>query len=327
MLQYHHRCMSNVHKLNYHIEVVDSSFSSKSIKMLNLRSQLFRLENKYHPETVLTLFGPAYWKPKYAHHIVGFALPWMVYLDSPIYDYLSVFDRLTKYLFNFVRKLFLRYESDRLVVETNSVKTRISKVLNVSEDNIYVVPNTISSHFFTFRNDNKPNLSWLSSIKKTKVLMLSAYYKHKNFEIIRSAAADKRFSDFVFLVTLPNDQFKTLFGGIENIYNLGVQSAENCPYVYSYADIVLQPSLLECFSANYVEALFMEKPLVLTDFEFSRSVVREYGYYFRYDSLSSLYNALDAAKVNGSKINRSEFLELFPDAKTRALNYLNIIAG
>ena len=40
---------------------------------------------------------------------------------------------------------------------------------------------------------------------------------------------------------------------------------------YLISDIILLPTLLECSSATYPEAMIAGKPIVTTDFDFSRA--------------------------------------------------------
>src|SRR5690625_1180698 len=44
--------------------------------------------------------------------------------------------------------------------------------------------------------------------------------------------------------------------------------------------MMFMPSLLECFSASYVEAMAMEKPILTSDLPFARAVCKEAAIYF-----------------------------------------------
>ena len=54
----------------------------------------------------------------------------------------------------------------------------------------------------------------------------------------------------------------------------------NSPALYAAVDIVLQPSLLETFSANYPEAMAQRKPLVTTDLDFAHDICDDASLYY-----------------------------------------------
>ncbi|WP_305405732.1 glycosyltransferase [Photobacterium leiognathi] len=295
----------------------------------SMRADLKRIDSKFIPDKVFTVFGPAYWKPKRAKHIVGFALPWMIYTESPIYKELSKYEFIKKIVFNKIRAHLLKREGDEFVVETDSVKFRLSKLLNINNKLIHTVPNCVSSRFYNYANSKEETDLSVSKYlvtgeNKIKVLMLSAFYNHKNFNLIKRAVSDERFSQFHFFITISNEDYCKNFEDSATLTNLGPVSAEICPALYNETDIVIQPSLLECFSANYVEAMYMNKPLVLSDFEFSRTTVRDNGYYFEHDDLNALLSALLIARKE--PVTTKEYVkENFPNAKERAMRYINIV--
>ena len=55
--------------------------------------------------------------------------------------------------------------------------------------------------------------------------------------------------------------------------------------MYQQCDIVFQPTLLECFTAAYPEAMRMERPIITTDLEFARGLCGKAAEY---------YSAIDA---------------------------------
>ena len=53
-----------------------------------------------------------------------------------------------------------------------------------------------------------------------------------------------------------------------------------CPNLYEQADIMFMPTLLECFTATYPEAMRMEVPIVTTDLEFARGLCCDAACYY-----------------------------------------------
>ena len=66
-----------------------------------------------------------------------------------------------------------------------------------------------------------------------------------------------------------------------------------CPSLYEQADVMFQPTLLECFSATYPEAMKMQRPIVTTDIEFAHGLCGPAAHYY------SPLSAEDAARAEG----------------------------
>lgn len=66
---------------------------------------------------------------------------------------------------------------------------------------------------------------------------------------------------------------------------IGKVDVAECPNLYEQADIMFMPTLMECFTATYPEAMRMEMPIVTTDLEFARGLCGDAACY---------YSALDA---------------------------------
>ena len=55
----------------------------------------------------------------------------------------------------------------------------------------------------------------------------------------------------------------------ERIEYLGKININQCPHLYVQSDAVFLPTLLECFSASYAEAMLMKKPIITSDLGFA----------------------------------------------------------
>lgn len=66
---------------------------------------------------------------------------------------------------------------------------------------------------------------------------------------------------------------------------IGKVDVAECPNLYEQADIMFMPTLMECFTATYPEAMRMEVPIVTTDLEFARGLCGDAACY---------YSAIDA---------------------------------
>ena len=123
------------------------------------------------------------------------------------------------------------------------------------------------------------------------LLTISTANPHKNYSIIPKIAIvlKEKFPGFKFRFVLTinkNDLPEAQqFHDGEIIFLGGVDIAE-CPSLYEQCDIMFMPTLMECFSATYPEAMRMGKPIVTTDLDFARGLC---------DNAACYYSAMDEA--------------------------------
>jgi glycosyltransferase involved in cell wall biosynthesis len=118
-----------------------------------------------------------------------------------------------------------------------------------------------------------------------RFLTLTSYYPHKNLELIPqlihslpTALRDK----VEFIITLTEDEYREKIGKEipSQIRLTGPIPPPECPELYRECDALFLPTLAECFSASYPEAMKMEKPIVTTDLGFARSICQDAALYF-----------------------------------------------
>lgn len=266
--------------LNKHILIYPFEHKGPTslIDFIRNRQQLRSIEAKIKPDGVLSVFGPAFWTPK-APHLVGFANGYYLFDDS---DYIkaklksNLLARFRYYSRRFLMLLQLKKEALQYWVETVYAQERLSTAMSIALDKIQIIGNcaTISEHSISPKNNNT-----------FRLLYVSAFYEHKNFSIIPAVIdeLEKRGLDCQFWVTLPDAEFQSIFGHPNNskyLFNLGPIRTMEIGQAYANADAVFMPSLLETFSANYPEAMLMNKPLLCADLAFARSICQDAALYF-----------------------------------------------
>jgi glycosyltransferase involved in cell wall biosynthesis len=165
------------------------------------------------------------------------------------------------------------------MVETETVRKRVSASKGIPRDRIFVVGNSYSA---IFRERLRRCSSGKSSGQYT-VLVPSSYYPHKNLEIVpKVAAAIGEFTDRAvkFLLTLPigeppwaklQAEARRLGVGL-NIDSAGFVPHERIADLYAQAHAVFLPTLLECSTAVYPESMFAGLPIVTSDLDFAREL-------------------------------------------------------
>jgi glycosyltransferase involved in cell wall biosynthesis len=312
---------------NFYFYTYDIKISFNNI-VFGIDYFLDNVEKNVKPKSVFTIFGPSYWKPK-SPHLCGFAKPHYVYKDSPYFKSLCFRDLFFLKLKEIIHLNDFRFKSNCIVSENFDVSIRLSKILNLKP--IYTVTNSINSIFYNFE---PPRRGLISFKKNLNFVVVSANYPHKNLNVINEVVVcllEKGFDrNFVFTLTLDEDEFKVNSISKNYINLIGKQSIEDVPSLYKEADVMFLPTLLECFSASYVEAMYMNVPIITSDLSFAKGICEDSAVYI--DPLNpeeiadKFMDLLNNDNLYSNLINLgSKQLFKFDSSKTRAIKYLDIL--
>ena len=235
--------------------------------------QLNNLENRVKPDCVISTGGHGYWKPKNTPVMGGFNIPHYIYPESPYFKKLSIRKQIYWFVMKRIHMSFYR-QLDSIFVQTDDVKLRLKNLLSDNQS-IHTVPNTINQYFLHGSVSSKSKLPPAGNVE-VRLLTLSSYYQHKNHEFIAKVASylkEKGETRFKFVVTLPDSIYQSLFYECKDmVVNVGKVAASECPALYRECDFMFLPTLLECFSASYAEAMAMNKPIITSDLGFAHAV-------------------------------------------------------
>lgn len=307
----------------YHIPVSPARVMGRQ----KVTRELGTLEKRFRPDVVFSVFGPSYYRPSTVH-VMGFAYGWAIYPDSSAYRILSKAEAWRSCVRRAYVKYYTKRDGDYFIVETETVKERLVRYRWTDASRIFVVGNTFHRVFETQPSPSKK----IRDDGKFRFVTISAAYPHKNLQIIREVVPllkAKRI-ECRFYVTLPDDAYKKYFSGVEEwVYNLGPLCISECPGVYMQCDAVCLPTLLECFSASYPEAMKMGLPIVTSDRDFAHSICGDAAEYV--DPLNPVDIAEKIEILVKNRQRRDELrkrgyarLQMFPSARTRAEKYVAI---
>lgn len=268
------------------------------------RKNLYKIEKKVRPDFVLTVFGPALWKPR-KRHMVGFANGYFLFYKTRFIQKFILTSLLKKITYYLRRKIMfqqLKAEGDIFWVETKLAQRELCKVLSIGEEKVQVIPNTYGSQYENVKPEKKYNDIF-------SFLYLASNYEQKNlpFFNLLIPVLLKRNIQCRFYLTLTDESYKRLFTDEnirERLINLGPVDPEKAPEIYNKADALFFPSLLETFSANYPEAMKMERPILTSDLPFAHDVCADAALYF------NPYDAEDAADKIEQIINERQLREM-----------------
>ena len=240
---------------------------------------LDELVEQHQIDVVLTIFGPSRWKPR-VPHLSGFAIPHLLIPESPYFKKISVIDRLKWKCRGSIIKWSLRRSSDAFWTENPLTSERLQKMM--APKYVYTVSNYYNQVFDQPKRWNRGyNLPMFNG---TTCLSIAAPYPHKNLNIIADIVKYFKVAcpDFKvrFVLSCNSEDCNIPEYLNDYIIYLGKIDVSACPYLYEQADIMFMPTLLECFSATYPEAMRMGIPIVTTDIVFARGLCGDAACYF-----------------------------------------------
>lgn len=240
---------------------------------------LDNLVDKYKVDAVLTIFGPSRWCPQ-VPHLSGFAMAQLVIPDSPFCVRMSLFQKVKWKLWCMVRQWSFKRSARYFWTENPYISAKLEKLLLNSQ--VYTVSNFYNQIF-----DHPEN--WIRTIKLPEFdgvtcISISTHYPHKNFEIlIKSVRLLKEKYPEVqvrFVLTFTENEMPIPEDVRDSFVFIGKVDVAECPSLYEQCDIMFMPTLLECFTASYPEAMRMGKPIITTDLEFARGLCGDAACYY-----------------------------------------------
>ena len=227
-----------------------------------------------------------------------------------------------------IQLLDFEKNNDCLVTEnpivTKVLKNRISK-------NIYTVTNYYNQVFDEKTTDK---FDFLKNKDVFNFLTVSSNYPHKNLKIIDPLITYLKINypdlKFNFILTLDEDDIKITKKNKPHVVLLGKVKIKDCPSLYSSCNFMFLPTLLECFSASYCEAMRMDLPILTSDLGFARGICDNAAIYFNPTSVKSIAESIiklcyDTELQNNLIVNGRNRLPSFDDFSQRAKKYLKIL--
>lgn len=294
-------------------------------------TEMDKLVEEKHVDAVFTVMGPSRWKPK-VPHLLGFARCQAVIPESPYWSMLNLKDRFVTKVMNYFIKRDFSKTSKVLWTENEFISSRVQAFLP-KEAKVFTVTSNYNQVY-----DNPSE--WDKSIVFPEFdgmtfLTIAANYPHKNLKIIPKVIEylgrvhpDMKYR---FILTLNGDEFGEISNEVKNhIHCIGFVSINQCPYMYEQSDVMFMPSLLECFSACYAEAMRMKKVILVPRLGFVEGLCKEAAQYYDAVNVESLGEAMyklytDKDLCKKLIANGREQIKNFDTYETRASKLLKIV--
>ena len=166
------------------------------------------------------------------------------------------------------------------------------------------------------------------------MLSVSSTGIHKNLGITISITEylERNHPDFKFrfVLTCEEEELPVPPSLRNHFVFTGKVDIAECPNLYKQADIMFMPTLMECFTATYPEAMRMEVPIVTTDLVFAHGLCGDAACYYRAVDAAAAAEAI--YKVTTDKqyaiqivTNGKEQLKKFDNYEQRAVKLVRIL--
>ena len=287
------------------------------------------LLKKYKINSILNLSNIPI--PTKIHQVFLFQWAYAVYPESTIWKKMELKDKLirkTKILFFKINCKFI----DVCIAQTTTIEKRLKEQYNLNQ--IKVIPNSV-----TFIDSPEPVKTSLP--KGEKLLYLTHYYPHKNFEVLIPFAEKIKENnlDFKIITTIEESQHKgaELFlkevsdkNLTEIIINIGPITINQISSLYNQCDALLMPTLLESYGLTYIEAMNFDTPIIASDLDFAHTVCKNGAVYFQPFDGEDLFNVTkdlfsNPEKIENLKANGKEILKGIPSWEVLIEKYVDLL--
>lgn len=252
-------------------------------------------------DVIYTMFGPPLFAPNVIS-ISGCAYSNIFFPEIDFWKETNFFKKVRRKVIDHYR-LKSTLKSDAIIFENLSMQERCINLFNVKRSRTTWIPPSISTYSTTDR------LELPTYIKDFKVLMMTGWHKNKNIDIVPQVLNELKnigVLDVSFVITVnPLDpesvsllKHAKSLGVDKNIFLISQIKPSLIPDLISQVDSIALFSLLESFSNNIIEAWFFEKPLLISDEEWSRSICDQAAIYVDRDNPKSIAENIFKIKSN-----------------------------
>lgn len=327
---------------------IHSLLKTKDLNIIEVKNNLFlrflfqkfRLHNivsEYNIDIIYTMFGPSI-KSKNTLSVSGCAYSNIFFPEINFWNDHSFLNKIKLKIIDTYR-LKSTLNSDAIIFENKSMQLRANELFNYPLAKTKLILPSISE----YKSSNLEDISQFNEINRNhfNILMLTGWHKNKNLEIIPLILEKLKnigHNDVSFVVSVKNDHPNSIkllnharkLNVLENIILIGSVEPNYLPLLFKKINAVGLFSLLESFSNNIIEAWYFQKPLFISDLEWSRAICKNAAIYI--DRVSAIDITDNIINYRNNKVlqqtiktNAKSILTQYPspDEKVKIqLNYL-----
>jgi glycosyltransferase involved in cell wall biosynthesis len=261
--------------------------SDKLSRFLFQRLKLSQIVKDNNIDVIYTMFGPGL-HCKGVQSVTGCAYSNLFFPEVDFWSGYSILQRIKLKLIDTYR-LKSTLKSDAIVFENEAMRKRATELFKYPVNQTTLILPSVSE-YKTIKDIAFDEVLKKINNKNFNIVLLTGWHKNKNIEILPFILVELKkqgYTDVSFVVTIsenhPNSQklrnIAEEFNVFDNIVFLDSVTPHNIPVLFEHIDGVGLFSLLESFSNNIIEAWHFEKPLFISDEEWSRSICKNAAVY------------------------------------------------
>lgn len=314
-------------------------FKKSPSRCAESKKELKRLVKVLCVDMVYTMAGPAYLRFN-VKHVQGLSNGYITHATFEVFKLKGSLVKVVRYFLYVITQLFYSRLADYFIFQTNQARNSYVERTMLNESRTYVVSNAFDNKMSIINKKSEEE----RDLSRTKFVIFcpGASYIHKGFQYIPEIAYELKKQvqyQFEFVLTLPKGEILELvekkskeLGVSDLLVNIGAYKYKDAARLYSKSDIVFVPSLLETFSATYLEAMVAKKHLIVSDKDFAHEVCGDYAMYINpIDSKKSaeiFKEIFDKMELSADKaIIADSILKKYGDQKQRFNNILNVLTN
>lgn len=243
--------------------------------------------------------GNAAFPAKGRPQLVYIQLAQIVNHDSPAWKQMNTAAFLRNSLMDQFVAMHLRYASS-FAVQTPVMRRRFAARFHVPEEDIYILPNA------PFENGETHPMPLPAPASPLRLLFLSRYYAHKNFECLPELCGliGQRSIPVEITLTLNRAedagaaQVLDAVSRFPFVQNMGPVALQDVGAVLDAHHGVFLPSLLESSSGVYAEALLHRRHIFTSHYDFAKEMLGDAAFYFDPLSAEHMARVLEEAALH-----------------------------
>ncbi len=309
------------------ISIHNTLLSRLYFQLLGLTSIVKRFEI----QVIYTMFGPGIFS-RGVKSVTGCAYSNIFFPEVDFWQKESFLNKIKLKLIDRYR-LRSTLQSDAIVFENAAMMKRCSSLYGYPESKTILIFPSISEYSVSHRSADFDDRLRQLDVPKFHILMLTGWHSNKNIQVVPNVlAALKRqgINDVRFIITVAPDHPNSIqlmeiarsMGVADNIILFSAVAPNEVPELIKKSDALALFSLLESFSNNIIESWYFEKPLFISDEEWSRSICNDAVIYVDRNSPFSIAQKIIAYRGDDKLQNETkEFAKLellkYPDPKKK----------
>ena len=316
------------------LDVASQVFPVSPAKNLKARKKISNALNACNPELVFTFAGPSYLRHQ-CLELMGVADGWVTHSDSHAFKSVPGYKHRLGLRLSSLYKLLWFRRSHLYTNQTQTGKNGIVRRFGVSPDNVFIIPNALADWYQIAESPK-----YRSAGETIGIFYFSGAYSHKRHDMLPFLCRElerRNEQNFQVMVTLPADNPLTIkmmakarqLGVESRIVNFGSVPVTRGMELYEQSHICFIPSVLETFSATYLEGMATRTPIVASDFSFAKEICGDAALYFSpndpADAADKILKILNDRQLNKEMTDKgTQQLQNFPNVAQQMEMYRNV---